>query len=180
MRTALDLLSQIDVAAPCPAEWDDMAGDDHSRYCGKCEKNVYNLSALTAEAAITLIREKEGHLCGRYFRRADGTILTADCPVGVHHRLNRRRRFSVVAASLASLFSLSFSGCARFDEPVGSTSEPPAKQVKPAEKIMMGEVAPGNMQMPIAFAGGICAPPALLQPKPELLPAPRELEAQQD
>jgi hypothetical protein len=59
-----------------------MAGDDHARHCPECDRFVYNLSALSAAGALALIREKEGDLCARFFRRADGTVLTADCPVG--------------------------------------------------------------------------------------------------
>ena len=90
----LPLLDDIRVASPCHARWDDMTGDAQARHCARCDKNVYNLSAMTREAAEALLREKEGALCVRYFRRVDGTILTADCPVGV-----RRRRVQRVAAA---------------------------------------------------------------------------------
>jgi hypothetical protein len=177
MKTALQLLSDISVASPCTANWDEMIGDDHARFCGQCEKNVYNLSALTAEAAMNLIREKEGKLCGRYFQRADGTILTADCPVGLHHRVRRKRRLAVLAASFAGL--LSFSGCAKFDDPnTGTTAKPPAKLEKPLEssppvqkddkRCVMGKVDIRGFAPPaVPPAGGA----------PEVLPAPRGFEA---
>jgi len=90
----LPMLDDIRVASPCHERWDAMTGDEQSRFCGSCKKNVYNLSAMTREAAEALVRSKEGHLCVRYFRRTDGTILTADCPVGV-----RRKRVQLVAAA---------------------------------------------------------------------------------
>ncbi|MBC8135987.1 MAG: hypothetical protein H8F28_08895, partial [Fibrella sp.] len=43
------LLSRTRVATPCRAEWARMIGDDKSRYCGSCKKNVYNLSAMTGK-----------------------------------------------------------------------------------------------------------------------------------
>ena len=49
---------------------------------------------MTREAAEALVRAKEGDLCVRYYRRADGTVLTADCSVGV-----RRKRVRWVAAA---------------------------------------------------------------------------------
>ena len=58
MKNALELLSQIRIASPCHADWDEMTGDDHVRFCGHCEKNVYNLSALTSEQAFSLIRKR--------------------------------------------------------------------------------------------------------------------------
>src|SRR4051812_43681240 len=36
-------LDSLTVASPCSANWAEMTGDDRSRFCGKCEKNVYNL-----------------------------------------------------------------------------------------------------------------------------------------
>ena len=72
-----------------------MVGDDHVRFCGKCEKNVYNLSSLSREEAEALLVAKEGKMCVRIFRREDGTVLTDDCPVGVTKR--RRRRAAVAA-----------------------------------------------------------------------------------
>ncbi len=87
----LPLLDQVRVASPCNARWEDMTGDDKSRFCGKCEKNVYNLSAMTREEAELLVLEREGQLCARFFRRADGTMITQDCPVGV-----RRKRLRLV------------------------------------------------------------------------------------
>lgn len=173
MTTALELLSRVDVASPCTADWGEMKGDDFVRFCGHCEKNVYNLSALTADAAIELIRAKEGKLCGRFFRRADGTMLTADCPVGLHHRVRRKRRLAVLAASLAGMLGLG--GCARFDDPSSTTTaEPPAKQQPPEQ------VRPNVQPLP-PVAGGLCAPPELLRARaPEMLPQPRELESLSD
>lgn len=83
MNTTLNLLDHIRIASPCPASWAAMAGDERVRFCLQCEKNVYNLSSMTKEAAEALIVEKEGRLCARFYQRADGTILTADCPVGL-------------------------------------------------------------------------------------------------
>jgi hypothetical protein len=91
MRTALTLLDSIEIASPCPASWDGMVGDDRSRHCRSCDKTVYDLSSLTAEEATSLIREKEGSLCVRLFRRADGRVLTADCPVGLRARVQQSR-----------------------------------------------------------------------------------------
>jgi hypothetical protein len=88
----LALLDEVQVASPCPARWEEMTGDDRSRYCRSCERVVYNLSGMRAADALALIRQKEGSLCVRLFRRADGTILTADCPEGLRSRLDKYRR----------------------------------------------------------------------------------------
>jgi len=98
-------LDAVKIASPCKANWDDMVGDERVRFCGKCEKNVYNLSAMSRGDAEALVREKEGTMCARLFRRADGTVLTSDCPVGV--RAKRVRRLAIVATAggaVAALF----------------------------------------------------------------------------
>ena len=42
-----DRAHRLTIASPCTASWDDMEGDDKVRFCGECELNVYNLSAMT-------------------------------------------------------------------------------------------------------------------------------------
>ena len=37
---------------------------------------------MTREEAHQLIAQHEGGVCVRLYRRADGTVITADCPVG--------------------------------------------------------------------------------------------------
>ncbi len=101
--TSGSLLANVRVASPCPARWADMAGDDRARFCAQCQKHVYNLSEMTAEDASDLIGEKEGNLCVRFYQRADGTVLTADCPVGAAAVWRRVKRLAVAAVAL--LFS---------------------------------------------------------------------------
>jgi hypothetical protein len=77
-----------------------MIGDDRRRMCGQCDKQVYNLSGMTRDEAQALLIEKEGKLCARFFQRADGTILLADCVVG---KQQKRKRLVVIAGASALL-----------------------------------------------------------------------------
>jgi hypothetical protein len=108
MKTGLTLLDEVRIASPCPARWEDMVGDNRSRHCRSCNKTVYDLSELTATQALALIHEKQGDLCVRLFRRADGRVLTADCPVGLAARLGKAgRRIGAAAwAGVASILCL--------------------------------------------------------------------------
>lgn len=92
-------LDHVDVAAPCSADWNEMAGTEVKRFCGQCEKNVYNLSGMTKEEAEALIINTEGRLCVRFYRRADGTILTNNCPVGL--RALKRRVSRITNATIS-------------------------------------------------------------------------------
>ena len=104
-----DPLGNVRVASPCPANWDEMIGDGRRRYCGDCKLNVYNLSGMTRNNAEDLLRRSEGRLCVRYFRRADGTILTHDCPVGW---AKVKQRVTRVATAAFSIFAGFFGGIA--------------------------------------------------------------------
>jgi hypothetical protein len=93
------ILDALVIAKPCPASWDAMAGDDRVRHCELCKLNVYNIAALTNADALGLIERSEGRLCVRLYKRADGTVLTVDCPVGV--RAAWRRLMQLAAMGLA-------------------------------------------------------------------------------
>ena len=99
-RRVLPVLEDLRVASPCPARWDDMIGDERVRFCASCAKNVYDLSAMSraeAEAFVASQADRVGSVCITMRRRADGKVLTSDCPVGV-----RRRRFGIGVIAFAS------------------------------------------------------------------------------
>lgn len=105
---------KVKIATPCRARWDAMAGDGRVRFCGECKKNVFNLSAMTREQAEALVADVESSPCVTFFQRADGTVLTADCEVGM--AAARKRVARAVAAAgllLAGAATLSFATPAR-------------------------------------------------------------------
>jgi hypothetical protein len=104
--TRLPLLDRVSIASPCKADWDSMTGDDRSRFCAECQKHVYNIASMTSEEAETILRGVAGEVCLRLYRRADGTLLTADCPVGVRRRRRRRTAASVTAGGLLAAGAL--------------------------------------------------------------------------
>src|SRR5919112_5448566 len=95
-------LDGVKVAAPCPADWGKMVGDERVRYCNRCELHVYNLSGMTRREAEALVTSSEGRLCVRFYRRADGTILTRNCPKGLS-ALKRRAARAATATLTAVL-----------------------------------------------------------------------------
>ena len=180
------VLEQIRIATPCSADWDDMVGDERVRFCGKCEKNVYNLSAMTRQAGEALVREKEGRLCVRLYQRQDGTVITADCPVGVQRARLRARiwaRITGATASAALLLGL-FGGRARADLAVdgkkpttGQKQQPPEVRMmggavavptpppdkKPPHEVLQGEPAPA----PAPMMGDVAVAPPSPPPAPK-------------
>lgn len=100
-RAKLPVLPNIRVATPCHADWNQMVGDDRVRHCASCDKDVFNLSSMTRDQAEALVLAKAGNLCARYYQRKDGTILLADCAVGIAQKRKRR----VIAAGAAMLLA---------------------------------------------------------------------------
>ncbi len=136
----LSRFDEIEIASPCPALWEDMEGDDRARFCGLCRLNVYNISEMSREEAAALIVEKQGNVCVQIHRRADGTILTRDCPVGLLRlRQAALRGFGAVAATvvmvLGALVSLGASGSIRVRE-----AEPYASVIRACRSIGVGPV----------------------------------------
>lgn len=153
-KRALPMLDAVKIASPCSESWDGMKGDDKSRFCGKCEKNVYNLSAMTREEAELVMLEREGELCVRLYRRKDGTVLTQDCPVGVQRKRLRLVGALAIGGGLAATLAgfgayrtLHSTAALPDDTPVAMGAIPPMdppstpSQVAP-EPPAMGTVAP--------------------------------------
>ncbi len=121
-------LDNVRVASPCSANWDEMYGNAKQRHCGECEMNVYNLSEMTKQEAENLIINTEGRLCARFYKRADGTVITKDCPVGLAAFKKNISRFWTAAASVV-LAALSGIGITAFV----------TRQTK--EPVIMGNIA---------------------------------------
>lgn len=100
-------LNNIKIASPCSADWNEMYGNERRRFCGDCKLNVYNLSGMGRAEAEAFITNSEGRACVRFYRRADGSVLTRDCPVGWAKVKQRTRAF---ASALGVLFITLFSG----------------------------------------------------------------------
>ena len=109
MARFTDPLSRVRVAAPCRADWERMQGNERVRFCTQCSMNVYNLSNMSKKDAEALILSAEGRLCVRYYHRADGTIMTNNCPVGL--RALKRRVSGMTRAAISSVLSF-FAGMA--------------------------------------------------------------------
>ena len=48
------MLKDIRIASRCSAKWERMKGNDQVRHCPECDRNVYNLSAMTEREAEQL------------------------------------------------------------------------------------------------------------------------------
>lgn len=99
------LLSRIVIETPCRENWNSMSGDERRRHCQRCKKDVFNLSEMTEQEAVTLLRAGRP-VCMRLFRRPDGTVLTKECGVGLRRRWRARAFLSAVLFAILTGFGL--------------------------------------------------------------------------
>lgn len=130
-------LDDIAIAVPCRAKWDDMVGTDRVRSCSLCQLSVYNISDMTKREAETFLNaQTTGSYCLKLSRRADGTILTKDCPVGQKLLHIARRRMRACAALFLGMFNLLPAFCA--DDKAGAKSDLRLPQLTSVEKYGFG------------------------------------------
>lgn len=150
------ILNRVRVASPCNARWEDMTGDERVRFCGQCQKNVFNLSALSRTEAERLVREKEGKFCGRFHQRRDGRMLTADCSVGRQRQRTRLLKLTLALLALVgTLTSVLAAGSGRRSERVRSPLEQKLEGLIYEAKVKLGIAQPPMIMGDIA----IVAPP---------------------
>jgi hypothetical protein len=156
-RLSLDTIS---VASPCTVSWDAMRGDGRVRFCTQCNQKVYNLSEMPRKQAEALLQQSEGKLCARFYRRSDGKVMTADCPVRLR-AIRRRLAWAVGAAAAAFLFlagtgitlgSVLLGGRARHHSPLGPLTPGPLQVLQdwlsPPAPGIMGDICPTNVPVP--------------------------------
>jgi hypothetical protein len=168
-------LDVIDVAKPCPADWNEMRGSDRVRFCKHCQLNVYNLSAMSRDQAQELVNSSEGRLCVSFYRRADGTVITSDCGGGLRFAARRAWQFASAAVAMAACILLAPLG---WGSPSNVDSKSPM-DVKPddnsALQVLGGIRAPEPRPQPIRgemvmgdvavmIKGKIAPPPPATQP----------------
>jgi hypothetical protein len=168
-------LEEVRVASPCRADWDKMQGDNRVRFCQTCAKNVYNLSEMSRSEAENLIAAKEGNLCVRFYQRADGTILTDNCPVGLRIV---RRPFQWLAAGFAALL-LAGVGVVRGHETKPNCPAPDSAPTTSLRDMQPFKWAMERLQpQPVnVIAGGISPAPPPIMGKPAPAPTPKPTAA---
>ena len=61
------------ISKPCPANWNDMTGDDNRRFCEHCQLHVHNLTAMDETERVALLAGRTGRTCVAYVQ-TDATI----------------------------------------------------------------------------------------------------------
>lgn len=110
----------LTISSACPASWDEMEGDEKTRFCSLCSLSVHNLAVMDEEEVSALLAGSAAsgeRLCGQLYLRADGMVQSADCPRGLARiRESSRALYKKVAAVFALACGLSSLSPARSDD----------------------------------------------------------------
>ncbi len=90
MSRRINSLENLRTLSPCGADWDSMRGGERVRFCEHCAQSVHDLSAMTRQEALRLVRESEGRLCVRYTTLTGGRVKTETSPAARLHQISRR------------------------------------------------------------------------------------------
>jgi hypothetical protein len=162
MAVALSVLDAVRVASPCPVSWDSMSGDDRVRFCAHCHLHVFNLSGMKREQAEALVRKTDGRLCVRFYKRADGGVMTRDCPEGQRKWL--QRMVLVLGMMFASAWMLLW-GAFFSDSSYANRTRPGLRGIEPFHTILnwiepTPRVTMGAICPPLRSNGAVGADPA--------------------
>ena len=188
---SLPLLERARVAAPCPAKWEDMTGNNKIRHCALCNLNVHNFSAMSREEAEGILARhfnpdgsviaSAGRVCGGFYRRADGTYLLQDCPTGLAAiRVRVRNAWLRVAAAIGLIGSAALA-IDSVDHPerarrpgqlealgkIAAVPPPVALKVNQPFRSAWALLRPPTQQIrgQVMVAGSICIPPPPPSPR---------------
>ena len=115
-----DFLNSVSIASPCEANWNEMEGNEQIRFCQSCKKNVYNISSMSTDDAVNFLLEKNKERpCLKLYQRADGTLITDNCPVGL-----RKARTHLCKATATILFAIGLSVLAQKVQAQGLVGQP--------------------------------------------------------
>jgi hypothetical protein len=123
-----------------------MMGDHRIRHCAECQLNVFNFSALSEAEIEDLLQNSEGRICARFYQRADGTMLTRNCPIGLSRAFRNASRLA--ASFLSAVFALG---------PAIAAAVPQLKQNAPLTQI---KPMPQPMILLVLDASGAVVPNA--------------------
>lgn len=153
-------LDDVRIARPCPADWASMAGTDRARHCGLCRRTVYDLSAMTRAEATAFLLGAEGRTCVRLYRRADGTVLTRDCP---GPRPSRAQKAAMAVALAGALVASDAAvDAARGALPPGLEAHPETR----SPDAPWGDFETGDVELLPPPVMGVMEPPPPPPPEP--------------
>lgn len=95
-------LESIKIPNPCAEDWNKMDGNEKFRFCGICEKNVYNISSMTTREANKLLFDNKEKVCIRMEKDTHGKVKTLKNPL---HQITRQTPIAAGILTATLVFS---------------------------------------------------------------------------
>lgn len=103
-NSEVSILDGICIAMPCSVDWNEMKGDNKVRLCGGCNKNVYNISAMSKEEAEELLSAPTLP-CIQIARTDTGAIVTDQKPTTIRWFVSYgKNAVTAILSLIATLF----------------------------------------------------------------------------
>ncbi len=136
----------------CPQLWAGMAGNERTRFCEVCQKNVHNLSMMNAEERRTLLASTGESPCVAYFKHVNGTPIdvTALCEGSSLKR--KLTQAALVTASAMGLASIGMSSMALMEAANDQEAPTTGKGGCGIHMMVMGIAPPSSWLCAAAFA----------------------------
>ncbi len=96
----------------CPQLWAGMAGNEKTRFCDVCQKNVHNLSMMNAEERRTLLANTGESPCVAYFKHVNGTPIDVTALPEANPLKRKLTQAALMTASAMGLASIGMSSMA--------------------------------------------------------------------
>jgi len=148
----------------CPQLWAGMAGNEKTRFCDVCQKNVHNLSMMNAEERRALLASTEESPCVAYFKHVNGAPIDVTALPEGSPLKRKLTQVALVTASAMGLASIGMSAMALMEASKDQEAPTTGRGGESRPMMIMGLICPPDGYVPPPLppkplTGG--APPAL-------------------
>ena len=101
-----DIVDFPAISFSCPKIWEQMHGDEKTRFCDVCQKNVHNLSMMNQEERRTLLASTGESPCVAYFKHLNDAPIDVTALAETHplkHMLTQAALLSMSAVAMSSI-----------------------------------------------------------------------------
>ncbi len=143
-RSFLSQVTGAPLARPCDVPWNTMSGGEQVRRCDACDREVWNLSAMTAREAEIRLLNAAALPCINYRLDADGQLISRLAPRGLPARKLTLGAAAFVAGALLTPGhgTLTVGAIAAADDSKPPQCPPGGKHANPAPAPAAGGAAP--------------------------------------
>jgi hypothetical protein len=112
------------LTAACPWTWEGTDPKVRSRYCDKCQSQVYDFEGMELPEAEALIFKRESKEKATLYKRADGKFMTRDCPIQAHKQRNLMMLALVAMLLIVSVVTVMVTSPPPKPAPIATPAEP--------------------------------------------------------